>query len=193
MGNFHSAVNRPSGELTGFVPSLHANWMSWISKLFGCLVAITSIAWSGLGPVEAQQSAERASRSIDFGLEIRPILSEHCFHCHGPDVAHRQADLRLDEEESSKLVREGKQAVVAGSPEQSEILRRIESHDPDLVMPPASARKTVTPQQRELLKRWIQEGAGWGNHWTPGSIASPKRRSVHVGPSALARPCRLAS
>ncbi|MCY2998097.1 MAG: hypothetical protein NT168_08305, partial [Planctomycetota bacterium] len=138
MGNFHSAVKRPSGEHTVFVSSFHATWMNWNSKLFGCLVAITSIAWSGLGPVEAQQSADGASRSIDFGLEIRPILSEHCFHCHGPDAAHRQADLRLDEEGSSKLVREGKQAVVAGSPEQSEILRRIESHDPDLVMPPPS-------------------------------------------------------
>ena len=66
---------------------------------------------------------------------------------------------------------------MAGSPEQSEILRRIESHDPDLVMPPASARKTVTPQQRELLKRWIQEGAAWGNHWSlepPKKLAPPE-------------------
>ena len=171
MWNFHSAVNRPSVEHTVFVSKLRA---SWISRLFGCLVAITSIAWSGLGPVEAQQTGQGALKSIDFGLEIRPILSEHCFHCHGPDAAHRQADLRLDEEASSKLEREGKRAVAAGSPEQSEILRRIESHDPDLVMPPPSARKTVTPQQRDLLKRWIQEGAAWGNHW---SLEPPRRRA----------------
>jgi hypothetical protein len=112
------------------------------------------------------------AKSIDFGLQIRPILSEHCFHCHGPDEAHRQADLRLDQEDSAKLPREGKQPIHPGSIERSQIIHRIESEDPDLVMPPPSARKTVTPEQRELLKRWIEQGAPWGSHW---AFAAPQR------------------
>ncbi|MFM7932348.1 MAG: c-type cytochrome domain-containing protein, partial [Pirellula sp.] len=117
------------------------------------------------------QSVE-PSTSIDFGLQIRPILSEHCFHCHGPDEAHRQADLRLDQEDSAKRVRDGKQAIHAGAIALSQIIERIESDDPDLVMPPPSARKTVTPEQRELLKRWIEQGAQWGSHW---AFELPKR------------------
>jgi len=108
---------------------------------------------------------------IDFGLQIRPILAEHCFHCHGPDPAHREADLRLDEETSAKALRDGKQAIVASEPNSSEMLHRIVSDDPELVMPPPSARKMVTPAQRELLRKWIEQGAHWGSQW---SLNAPK-------------------
>ena len=124
--------------------------------------------WFGFAPMicKAQENSE-----IDFGLQIRPILAEHCFHCHGPDPAHREADLRLDEEESAKTLRDGKRAIAASDPNASEILHRIASDDPDLVMPPPSARKTVTPAQRELLLKWIEQGARWGNQW---SLNKPK-------------------
>jgi hypothetical protein len=122
--------------------------------------------------IVAQEPLKAGIQTVDFSLQIRPILSEHCFHCHGPDESHRQADLRLDDEASAKERREGKHAVHAGAIHLSQIIERIESTDPDLVMPPPSARKTVTPQQRELLKRWIEQGAKWGKHW---SLEPPKR------------------
>lgn len=112
---------------------------------------------------------EPAPKSIDFGLHIRPILSEHCFHCHGPDAAHRQADLRLDDEQTARSV------IVPGSAHQSALWDRIVSDDPEQMMPPPSARKTVTQSQKELLKRWIDEGAMWGPHW---SLAPPSRRPL---------------
>ena len=133
------------------------------------------IALNDIRPGLAQDGVSRPGDSIDFGLAIRPILSEHCFHCHGPDSAHREAELRLDDESSAKQLREGKQAVHAGSAALSEIIRRIESDDPEKVMPPPSARKTVTPEQRELLKRWIEQGAQWGRHW---ALEPPKRAEL---------------
>ncbi len=131
-------------------------------RLMGAMIG-TTLCLANL--VAAQE------KPIDFGLQIRPILAEHCFHCHGPDPAHREADLRLDEESSAKGLRDGKQAIADRSPNTSEIINRIESHDPDLVMPPPSARKTVTPAQRDLLKAWIAQGAQWGPHW---SLTPPK-------------------
>ena len=133
-------------------------------------LALASLAMFFFTPLFAQ--SVEPSASVDFGLQIRPILSEHCFHCHGPDEAHRQADLRLDQEASAKLSRDGKHAIHPGAVELSQIIDRIESEDPDLVMPPPSARKTVTPEQRELLKRWIEQGAPWGSHW---AFELPKR------------------
>ena len=114
-------------------------------------------------------SQDATPARIDFGLHIRPILSEHCFHCHGPDSAHRQADLRLDDEETARSV------IEPGNVQQSALWHRITSDDPEQVMPPASARKTVTQSQKNLLKRWIDEGAVWGPHW---SFAPPSRRPL---------------
>lgn len=144
-----------------------------LQVLGAATLGLIALLYAEPSPLWAQDSRRSSQdESIDFGLQIRPILSEHCFHCHGPDAAHREADLRLDEESSAKEVRDGKQAVHSGSVALSEIIQRIESDDPDLVMPPTSARKTVTPGQLELLKRWIEQGAAWGPHW---SLLPPKQ------------------
>ena len=97
---------------------------------------------------------------IDFSRDIRPILSENCFHCHGPDTKHRAGDLRLDIEEAAKA-----NSITPGHSDQSELYARISGNDPDLKMPPPDSNKKLTPAQVELLKRWINEGAEWTSHW----------------------------
>lgn len=100
------------------------------------------------------------AEDIDFNREIRPLLSDACFACHGPDAAHREADLRLDVESSAKAF-----AIVPGDADASELFARITSDDADLMMPPASSGKTLTPNQIELFKRWIDSGAPYEPYW----------------------------
>lgn len=104
--------------------------------------------------------------AVDFNRDIRPILSENCFACHGPDAETREADLRLDQEESALEDRGGYAAVVAGDVSLSELVRRIESDDKDEQMPPPEMKKHITDDQVVLLKRWITEGAVWSPAWS---------------------------
>ncbi len=115
-----------------------------------------------------------SAKAVEFSRDIRPILSENCYQCHGPDVGHREADLRLDVREVA--VSAG--AIVPGKPEESLLVDRIFSEDPDEVMPPSDSHKRLTPQQKELLKRWIVEGAVYQGHW---AYAPPTKRSVPAG------------
>lgn len=102
---------------------------------------------------------------LDFNRDIRPILSDNCFACHGFDAHTRKADLRLDTPEGAYAVVDGVQAVKPGSPEKSSIIERIESKDEDEVMPPPESHKKLTAQQVETLKQWIKEGAVYQQHW----------------------------
>jgi hypothetical protein len=103
---------------------------------------------------------------IDFAREIRPILSENCFTCHGPDSAKRKGELRLDVKESAfGKAKSGAVAIVPGNVDQSELVKRICATDADDVMPPPTEPKQLKPEQVALLKRWIQEGANWTGHW----------------------------
>ena len=107
-----------------------------------------------------------APATIDFARDVRPILSENCFACHGPDANKRKAGLRLDEKESAfQTLESGERAIVAGDVEKSELLRRVASTDKDEVMPPPKEHKKLKPEQVDLLRRWIQEGAVWTGHW----------------------------
>ncbi len=111
---------------------------------------------------------------VDFSKQIRPILSENCFFCHGPDEAKREAGLRLDEESGAKKDNDGVIAVVPGNPEKSALIERIVSTDPDEVMPPPKQHKTITPAQVALLKEWIKQGAKWGKHWSYEKVVRPQ-------------------
>ena len=112
--------------------------------------------------VPPAQSAD----GVDFQRVIRPILSEHCFECHGPDEAVRQAGLRLDHREGVFTpLDSGAIAVVAGSPDESELVRRITSLDDDTRMPPPDAENPLSPQQIAVLRQWISEGAAFSRHW----------------------------
>ena len=115
----------------------------------------------------ATAAAEPAPTSaVRFNRDIRPILSDNCFACHGPDEDDRGGDLRLDVREDAVADRGGYAAIVPGKPDESEILKRILSHDADEVMPPPRAKKTpLTASQIETLRRWIAEGAPYQRHW----------------------------
>ncbi|MGB0596433.1 MAG: PSD1 and planctomycete cytochrome C domain-containing protein [Rubripirellula sp.] len=97
---------------------------------------------------------------ISFNRDVRPILSDKCFSCHGPDGKHREADLRLDVEKDAK-----ESAIIAGDVELSEVILRIISTDPDSQMPPPDSGKSLTAEQIELLKNWVREGAPYQAYW----------------------------
>jgi hypothetical protein len=99
---------------------------------------------------------------VSYNQDIRPILAENCFYCHGQDPSQRKADLRLDVREAA--VEFG--AFVPGKPDESELIARLFSHDPDELMPPAKSNRKLTDKQKELLKQWITEGAKYEKHWT---------------------------
>ena len=105
------------------------------------------------------------AKPISFNKDIRPILADRCFICHGPDSATREAGLRLDREESAKgkLEDSGNIAIVAGDLEASELLARLT--DPDALMPPPESNLKVSKQEIELIRQWIAEGAKWERHW----------------------------
>ncbi len=110
--------------------------------------------------------------TVHFNEHVRPILSNNCFYCHGPDEKHREADLRLDEREAA--IEYG--ALVPGNPEESLLLARVVSHDPDQVMPPPHSKKPrLTEEQVAVLRRWIEQGAEYEGHWAflPLSNAAP--------------------
>ncbi len=103
---------------------------------------------------------------VDFNRDVRPLLSENCFTCHGPDANQRQGNLRLDLREGALADLGGRRAVVPGQPARSELLRRLLTHDADLRMPPAATGKRLTTAQVETLRRWIAQGAKWQQHWS---------------------------
>lgn len=110
-----------------------------------------------------------AENAISFNRDVRPILSDACFFCHGPDGEHREADLRLDVEENAK-----DDAIVPGDLE-SEFVSRIVSEDPDTLMPPHDSGKRLTKDQIDLLKRWVQQGAVYEAHW---AYVRPKQQPI---------------
>ena len=116
-----------------------------------------------------------AAAPPDFNRDVRPLLSDRCFACHGPDAKHRKAKLRLDEEAAAKDPEKG--VIIPGKPEDSEFVHRITSDDPDDLMPPPDMGKPLTAEQKKLLTQWITEGAEWSPHWAyvpPVKHATPK-------------------
>ncbi len=117
---------------------------------------------------------ETKAEAVDFDRAILPILSNTCFTCHGPDAKRRKADLRLDDEKEAKRKNdEGRAAVVPGKSAESELVRRILAKDPDDVMPPPRSNRKLTRQQIETLRKWIDAGAPWGEHWAFSPLAKP--------------------
>ena len=115
------------------------------------------------------------SDKINYSRDIRPILSNHCFQCHGPG-GKPKGGLRLDlRDEALKELKSGARALVPGNLAKSELVARIASADPDAKMPPPETRKQLKDAEKELLRRWIAEGAEYGSHWafTPPQRAEP--------------------
>ncbi len=117
-----------------------------------------------------------AAQQVQFNRDIRPLLSDRCLYCHGPDEKNRKAGLRLDTFEGATKDRGGYRAITPGKPDESELIKRVQSHDANEVMPPPRAKKPpITPQEAELLRRWIAQGAKYEGHWAfqPLARATP--------------------
>ena len=125
---------------------------------------------------------ELLPETVQFNRDIRPLLSNNCFLCHGPDQGRRKGKLRLDVEAHAK-----KDVIVPGNVADSEFWARITSTDPDEMMPPAKSKKTLTPHQKSLLKRWIEQGAKYEGHWAfiSPTLPTPPRVNLKWGHSPI--------
>jgi len=122
------------------------------------------VAYLALGvvePVQAQEDGSNKAR-VNFLRDIQPILANHCWSCHGPDEKGRAAELRLDLRDAAI----SSHAVTPGNKEQSELVSRINSTKDDEVMPPPETKKPLNAQQKQLLEKWIEEGAEYEGHWS---------------------------
>jgi hypothetical protein len=110
---------------------------------------------------------------VDFARDVLPILSDNCFHCHGPDEKARKAKLRLDTKDGAFRVRDGEAVIVPGKSGDSELVRRLQSHDADEVMPPPKSNRKLTAKQIETVKAWVDQGAKWGTPWAFTPLKKP--------------------
>jgi hypothetical protein len=136
-------------------------------------ILTSRVSWflAMLSAAGAQAQLEPA-QPLQFNRDIRPILSENCYYCHGQDPSHRKAKLRLDLAAEATKERNGFRAIVPGDPDNSELIARITSGHEDEIMPPVDSHKTLTPAQIALLRQWITEGAEYEPHW---AFAAPKK------------------
>jgi hypothetical protein len=138
-------------------------------------VAVSVLLAAGQGPT-SQPVTPSAADSVDYNWDVRPILSENCFRCHGPDEKARRANLRLDDREGAIRVLHAatnRRAIVPGEPDQSELLKRITHATSTLRMPPLSTNKTLTSDNIDVLRRWIAQGAEYKPHWSFIPAAKP--------------------
>jgi hypothetical protein len=127
----------------------------------------------------ADQTLPETGTKLSFNRDIRPILSEHCFHCHGMDDKNRKGRLRLDERDAAlKGGKSGGPAIVPGKPDQSALIKRITAHDAEEVMPPPRVKNPLNAKQIATLKKWIADGANYAVHW---AFESPHQEAVPMG------------
>ncbi|MFK7925380.1 MAG: DUF1553 domain-containing protein [Bacteroidia bacterium] len=151
-------------------------------RLFGgailmALIAMTSCTSSPQANTEASLTS-RIPNKIDFNFHVRPILSDRCYTCHGPDENKREAGLRLDTEEGAFTAlgeQEDRYAIVRGAPEKSMLLERIHTTDPELAMPPPESNLKLEEYEVKILTKWIEQGAEWKRHW---AFISPEKQAL---------------
>ena len=141
--------------------------------LLFCVAVVTT----GPGSAHAQDR-------VDFNFDVKPILSDRCFICHGPDAEKREADLRLDTKTGAfgeSNTGDVSHVIKPGDVSQSELIRRITSTDPDVMMPPPDSKLSISRDEVDTLQNWIRQGAEWKDHWSfislPKRIAIPKTNS----------------
>jgi mono/diheme cytochrome c family protein len=137
------------------------------SRFVGLVVA-GLIAWVATMPSQPDSKP----KAVDFNRDIRPIFSDNCFACHGPDEKQRMVNLRLDTKEGAFADRGGYQVIVPEKSAESRLYQRISSKDAGTRMPPANFERTLTEKQIELIRQWIDEGASWKTHW---AFSPPQR------------------
>ena len=171
-----AVVPREGGEMAEVVPvetvDLAANEAPRERDPWKVINATGSVQHPGLK--DKPMPVVAPNRPIKFNRDIRPILSETCFHCHGPDEHGRRADLRLDSLEGATEDLGGTVAIVPGDLTKSEAWWRIISEDEDELMPPPESHLVLTEEQKQLIKRWIEEGAEYEGHWAYESPVRPE-------------------
>jgi len=136
-----------------------------MTRLLLLFTALATISAAAEPPVPAK---------IEFNRDVRPVLSDNCFYCHGPDANHREADLRLDLRDEAISAK----AIVPGKISESELIARILTDDEDDLMPPPDSHKKLTTRQKEILKKWIEQGAGYQQHW---AYEKPVKAKIPAG------------
>ena len=124
--------------------------------------------------------ANPQAAGIDFNQDIRPVLSENCFQCHGPDAANRKAGMRLDTRDGATEARDGVRAIDPGDLANSELLARITATDPDTRMPPPESNSRLAPEQVTLLSKWVKAGGEYDRHW---AFKKPVRQLLYSSPT----------
>ena len=145
---------------------------SKLSRSMAC--GLLFLAFGSVIPLAA------AADEVDFARDIQPILAANCFACHGPDEQARKAGLRLDTQEGAVADHDGSRAIVSGKPDASELVARINSDDPETLMPPPKTGHKLTIAQRELLVRWVREGGKYEPHWAFKPLVRPAVPAVNV-------------
>ncbi len=129
------------------------------------LIVTIGVHGRGFADSKTTPSASK-SRPLNFARDVRPILADNCFACHGPDDQKRKAKLRLDTRQGAFAKREeGEPVIVPGKPDESDLIDRVENDDPELLMPPKKSGKQLTAEQVAVLRRWVEQGATWTAHW----------------------------
>src|SRR5690242_8945662 len=130
-----------------------------------------------------------AAAPVRFNRDIRPIMSDTCFRCHGPDTRARMAGLRLDiREEALRTTKSGVTPIVPGAPDRSAIIERIFATNPAKIMPPQYAHKELTAAQKETILRWVAEGAQYEKHWSYEQVRRPPVPAVSGGKAPIYNP-----
>lgn len=157
-----------------------------MTRMF-CVVAFFCVVRLAVPvPVQGQSPS---TEGVQYNRDVRPILSDKCFRCHGPDSASRQAGLRLDRRDDALAEHEGRRAIVPGKPDESELVRRIRARD-DAHMPPADSNLLLAPDEERVLRQWIAEGAEYQPHWAflpPRAVEPPDVRRAEWPRNAIDR------
>ena len=161
-------VQKPVSTEASSVGFVRFNSSTSTRELIASCIVLTAVLASGTAI---------ADEPLSFNRDIRPILSDACFQCHGPDAKQRKADLRLDNESQVFERRDGHHGLVPGDPAKSELFQRLTATGEDERMPPPSSGKKLTPQQIETIRRWIEQGAKWESHW---ALIAPTRPKLPV-------------
>jgi hypothetical protein len=175
MEPLHSSHSEPYARTrvysVGDVSVLNqSRWKEGLKRSFlvGLLLFVASVSHRTILAVQPE--------TLLFNHDIRPILSRHCFACHGPDSEDRQAGLRLDDRESAlQELDSGMRAIVPGKPTESELVARILDSDPDVIMPPPESNHVLTKKQKEILSAWVASGAEYQPHW---AYVPPERHTI---------------
>ena len=156
-------------------------------RTLGLLLCLSILLWSQ-ACTEGDETAN-LPKTVDFNFHIRPILSNNCYSCHGPDASSRKAGLRLDTYEgATALLKSGAKALVPHHPKKSGLLQRITSQDEDLIMPPLESKKELSEREIALLKKWIKQGAEWAPYWAfqpPKPYSFPKKFTAAPVPEKI--------